>query len=114
MKALILFSTALAVAFCLTPCFADEELSNANLDGLYARSIEQVLRLTPEQIDLGTAALIVSESWSDVLPGRRYQEQLDDMAIEIRSRLKEEGIPLGAAAIRVINDYFYKLSLIHI
>jgi tetratricopeptide (TPR) repeat protein len=116
MKTLFLPAIILAVAFVSTPSTAgstsspqaEESLANKDLEGLYARSIEQVLRLPPEEIDLGTAALIVSESWSNVLPGRRYQQQLDDMAIEIRSRLQEKGIPLGAAAIQVINDYLYK------
>ncbi|MGA2071369.1 MAG: tetratricopeptide repeat protein [Sedimentisphaerales bacterium] len=88
-------------------CFADEPLANANLEGLYAKSIEQVLRLSPEQIDTGTAALIVSEAWSDMVAGRRYQQQLDDIATEIRSRLKAKDTPMGAAAIPVINDYLF-------
>ena len=86
-------------AFCLTICStiilavtpslsADEPLANANLEGLYAKSIESVLRLPPEQIDLGTAVLIVSEAWSDMVAGRRYQQQLDNIATEIRNRLK--------------------------
>lgn len=107
MKTIFLVITGIVVACVSAPCLADEQLANKNLEGLYARSIEQVLRLPPEEIDLGTAALIVSESWSNVLPGRRYQQQLDDMAIEINSRLKEKNIPLGPAAISVINDYLY-------
>jgi len=88
-------------------CFAQEPMANANLDGLYARSIEQVLRLPPEQIDTGTAALIVSEAWSDMVAGRRYQQQLDDIATEIRSRLKAKNTPMGVAAIPVINNYLF-------
>ncbi len=88
-------------------CFAEEPLANANLDGLYAKSIEAVLRLPPEQIDLGTAALIVSESWSDMVAGTKYQQQLDDIAVEIRSRLKAKNTPMGAAAIPIINDYLF-------
>jgi tetratricopeptide (TPR) repeat protein len=107
MKSLFWLIIGLVVAFVSTPCMAEEPLANKDLEGLYAKSIEQVLRLPPEEIDLGTAALIVSESWSNVLPGRRYQQRLDDMAIEIRSRLKEKGIPVGAAAIPVINDYLF-------
>ncbi len=96
-----------AVALVATPCFSEEPLANANLEGLYARSIEQVLRLPPEQIDTGTAALIVSEAWSDMVAGRRYQQQLDDIATEIISRLKAKDTPLGAAAIPVINNYLF-------
>jgi len=88
-----------------TLCLADEPLANDNLSGLYVRSIEQVLRLKPDQIDIGIAALIVSEAWSDMVAGRRYQQELDDMAIEIRSRLKTD--KPGANAIPVINAYLF-------
>jgi tetratricopeptide (TPR) repeat protein len=88
-------------------CFAAEPMANANLDGLYAKSIEQVLRLSPEQIDTGTAALIVSEAWSDMVAGRRYQQQLDDIATEIRSRLKAKNAQMGVPAIPIINDYLF-------
>jgi tetratricopeptide (TPR) repeat protein len=84
-----------------------EPLSNENKDGLYARSIEQVLRLEPNDVDLGTAALIVSEQWSDMVEGRRYQQALDDMALEIRGRLKEKGLTANYKAIPVINDYLF-------
>ncbi len=87
--------------------FADEPLANANLEGLYVKSIEAVLRLPPEQIDLGTAVLIVSESWSDMVGGRNYQRQLDDIATEIRNRLKAKNAPMGVAAIPIINDYLF-------
>ena len=107
MKTLLLSIIGLTVILALTPCFADEPLANANLDGLYARSIEAVLRLPPEQIDTGTAALIVSESWSDMVAGTKYQQQLDDIATEIRSRLKAKNAPVGVAAIPIINDYLF-------
>jgi tetratricopeptide (TPR) repeat protein len=87
--------------------FAEEPLANANLEGLYVKSIEAVLKLPPEQIDLGTAALIVSESWSDMVAGRNYQQQLNDIATEIRNRLKEKNEPMGVEAIPVINDYLF-------
>jgi tetratricopeptide (TPR) repeat protein len=80
---------------------------NEDRDGLYARSIEQVLRLEPDEIDLGTAALIVSEQWSNVVEGRRYQSDLDDMAFEIRGRLKEKGLQRDEKAIAVINKYLF-------
>ena len=97
----------LTVVLALTSCLADEPLANANLEGLYAKSIEEVLRLPPEQIDLGTAALIVSESWSDMVAGTKYQQQLDDIATEIRNRLKAKNAPMGVAAIPIINDYLF-------
>jgi tetratricopeptide (TPR) repeat protein len=84
-----------------------EPLANENKDGLYARSIEQVLRLEANEVDLGTAVLIVSEQWSDMVEGRKYQSALDDMAIEIRGRLKEKGLTANYKAIAVINEYLF-------
>jgi tetratricopeptide (TPR) repeat protein len=108
MKTFFSLTICSILVLAVTPCLsADEPLANANLEGLYAKSIESVLRLPPEQIDLGTAALIVSEAWSDMVAGRHYQQQLDDMAAEIRSRLKAKNAPMGVAAIPIINDYLY-------
>jgi tetratricopeptide (TPR) repeat protein len=107
MRKLLLEKIAFVVVLLSTLCPAEEPPANKDLQGLYAKSIEQVLRLSPDEIDLGTAALIVSESWSNVLPGRRYQQQLDDMATEIRSRLTAKGAKMGVAAIPVINDYLF-------
>ena len=99
---LCLLSTACAV------CTVQQEpLANENKDGLYAKSIEQVLRLEPEQIDIGIAALIVSEQWSDMVGGRRYQQMLDEMALEIRNRLGAKGLKPNQQAIPVINEYLF-------
>jgi tetratricopeptide (TPR) repeat protein len=98
------------IVFSSTLCLSVEDqepLANANLEGLYVHSIEEVLRLPPEQIDIGTAALIVSESWSDMVAGTKYQQQLNDIAGEIRNRLKAKKLPMGTAAIPVINQYLY-------
>jgi len=85
-----------------------EPLANEDLDGLYAKSIEQVLRMSPDQIDLGTAALIISEKWSDLVHGREHQAQLDNMAMEIRVRLKEKKLKTNHKAIPVINQYLFE------
>jgi tetratricopeptide (TPR) repeat protein len=84
-----------------------EPLANENKDGLYARSIEQVLRLDDKEVDLGTAVLIVSEQWSDVVAGKRYLEALDDMAFEIRGRLNKKKLPANYKAVAVINEYLF-------
>lgn len=86
---------------------ATESLANENRDGLYARSIEQVLRLDDKEVDLATAALIVSEQWSNIVEGKRYLSDLDDMAFEIRGRLKKKGLPVNYKAIAVINEYLF-------
>jgi len=103
----------LLIAFCTTLLItaasagANRPLANENKTGLYARSIEQVLRLSPDDIDLATAVLIISEQWSDNVQGRKYQTMIDDMAAELRKRLDEKTIPLNHQAIPVINDYLF-------
>lgn len=85
----------------------DKPLANNGKSGLYSRSIEQVLRLQEEDVDLATAALIVSEVWSDLVPGRRHLSALDDMALEIRERLKRRRFKPDFRSIPVINEYLF-------
>ena len=82
-------------------------LANENRPGLYARSIEQVLRLQKDEVDLATAALIVSENWSDMVNGRGYITTLDNMAGEIRERFERNGIKTDYRVIPEINKYLF-------
>ncbi len=97
----VLFATA-AVSFG-----GAEPLANEEKSGLYARSIEQVLRLDAEEVDLATAVLIISEQWNDNVYGRRYISKIDDMALEIRSRLEAKRLKANYKAIAVINKYLF-------
>jgi tetratricopeptide (TPR) repeat protein len=83
-------------------------LANQNKRGLRISSIEEVLQLNDRDIDLGTAALILSEQWSEVVHGLRYRAQLDEMAQEILARLKEQGLRPNFRAIPVINHYLFE------
>jgi len=96
-----------ALLFILSYVTFAAPLANENLDGLYVRSIEHILRMEPEEIDIGTAALIVAEQWSDMVHGRRYQTKLDEMAYEIQARLYKEGLENSYKAVQVINDYLF-------
>jgi tetratricopeptide (TPR) repeat protein len=108
------FSAIICILVLLPALFARgrQPLANEGKDGLYARSIEQVLRLREDQVDLATAALIISEYWSDnwskIVNGRIYLSRLDDMALEIRNRLRAKKIEMDFRAIPVINDYLFK------
>jgi len=88
-------------------CFGREPLANEDKAGLYARSIERVLRLDETEVDLATAVLIISEQWNDNVYGRRYLAKLDDMAFEIRDRLKADELKANYKAIAVINEYLF-------
>jgi len=87
--------------------YGQEPLANEGKQGLYVRSLYQVLRLEPDQVDLATAALIISERWSDLVHGRRHLQELDDMAYEIRERIEQRGINAQYKVIEIINDYLF-------
>ena len=86
-------------------------LANEGKVGLYARSIEQVLRLRDNDVDLATAVLISSELWSDnwseIVNGRIYLSELDDMALEIREVLSRRKLGADFRAIPVMNKYLF-------
>jgi len=86
-------------------------LANEGKTGLYARSIEQVLRLRENDVDLATAVLISSELWSDnwseIVNGRIYLSKLDDIAREIREMLKRRKLGADFRAIPIMNEYLF-------
>jgi len=82
-------------------------LANRNKAGLYVTRLDQVLRLQDDEVDLATAALIASEHWSGIVPGRHYLEQLDAMALEIRARVVQQRHRMNHHAIPIINDYLF-------
>jgi tetratricopeptide (TPR) repeat protein len=109
-----IFSVIICILLLSTPLFAGRQapLANEGKSGLYARSIEQVLRLDDDQVDLATAVLISSELWSDnwsrIVNGRIYLSRLDEMALEIRDILTQNGIAADFRAIPVINKYLFE------
>ncbi len=82
-------------------------LANARSPGLQARSVEGVLDLRPEEVDLATAALIISERWSQTVYGLRCHSELDAMATEIQDRLRAKRLKADYRAIPVINEYLF-------
>lgn len=107
MKKAILLTICVLLLWAGASASGYEALANEGKNGLYAKSVEQVLRLRPEEVDLATAALIVSEHWSDLVPGLRQLETLDEMAFEIRRRLKEKRLKVNYRAIPIINEYLF-------
>jgi len=107
MKKILLIIVCVLFFTAVVSFSQDESLSNKDKEGLYARSIEQVLRLDDKEVDLGTAVLIVSEQWSNIVEGKRYLANLDDMALEIRARLKKKRLQANYKAVAVINEYLF-------
>ncbi len=105
---------ALALTTCVvllasSACFGRyERLANKGLSGLYARSIERILRLDEDEVDVATAVLIISEEWNDNVLGRRYISKVDEMAWDVLDRLKAKGLKANHKAVPVINDYLFK------
>jgi tetratricopeptide (TPR) repeat protein len=104
----ILLSTIVLVTLPPLAAFGQRgRLANAGKAGLRVTSLEEVLRLSDDQIDLATATLISSEYWSDIVQGRRYLERLDTMALAIQAQLRQRRLPLDQRAIPVINEYLF-------
>ena len=94
-------------AFCLTGSLNAEILSNHNKRGLRSYTIEGVLRLQDDEIDLATAALILSREWGAQRTTHVYRRKIDDMAEAILKKLRKEHVPLDYRAIPVINEYLF-------
>ena len=107
MKKVFLLILSISVFTTSVSFGRDAPLANEDKSGLYARSIEQVLRLSEDEVDLATAALIISERWSDLVNGRRYLSRLDDMALEIRTRLEKKKLKANYRTIPMINEYLF-------
>ncbi len=108
MKKIFLATICILVLTPVLPAQHNAPLANQDKAGLYAKSIEHVLRLNDDEVDLATAALIISEYWSEMVNGRRYQSALDEMALEIRDRLKQQRLRADFRAIPVINKYLFQ------
>lgn len=87
---------------------ARAELANAQLRGLRVHTVEGVLRLKEEQIDLGTAALVISRDWGTTKTLHTYRRKIDTLAEEIQKRLEEKKLTADFRAIPVINQYLFK------
>ncbi|MHC5093239.1 MAG: tetratricopeptide repeat protein [Planctomycetota bacterium] len=82
-------------------------LANRDKRGLRTYSIEGVLRLSEDEIDIGTAALILSREWGTQRTTHVYRRKIDDMAEAILATLKKKHLPLDHRAIDIINHYLF-------
>jgi len=107
MKRTFTIAVTLTSLLCASAVGQSRDLANVGKAGLYVRSLDQVLRLRDDEMDLATATLIASEYWSDLVQGRRYLNELDQMALEIRARVRQQQLRMGFRAIPIINDYLF-------
>ena len=66
----------LLLALATSAALFAEDLANEDIDGLYARSIEKVLRLEDDQIDLATAVLLLSDEWDSSVNRNRFRQKI--------------------------------------
>ncbi len=98
----------LCLLLFVLPSFASAAaLANYGKRGLRAYSIEGVLRLDENEIDLCTAALILSREWGTNKTSHVYRRKIDDMAEDIIERVKDAHVPMNHRAIPIINKYLY-------
>jgi len=83
-------------------------LANVGKYGLDAREFEQILRMNDADVDIATAALILSERWSDDVQGLYYRDKIDEMTSEILDRLEQSRTPINHQAVAVINKYLFE------
>jgi tetratricopeptide (TPR) repeat protein len=101
------FAAMLFIALLSSMAAQAAVLANHNKRGLQVSTIEGVFRLQEDQIDLGTAALILSREWGMQRTTHVYRRTIDDMAEDILDTLKEKRIPVDYRAIPVINRYLF-------
>jgi len=102
-----IFSLLVLVVLCGQCLGVRDKLANYDKRGLGISSIDRVLKLNSDEIDLGTAALLVSKNWSGRTNHRKHRAFIDDIAYEILDRLEKKGKRNDIDAIREINSYLY-------
>ena len=107
MKKIILVVSLLSL-LTFTTSDAAVRFANDGKVGLTVKSIDTVLRLPDNQVDIATATLLLSKQWNPDVSIIRYRAKIDNMAIAVRERMARKRIGIEPAAINVINDYLYK------
>ncbi|RKY14038.1 MAG: hypothetical protein DRP52_01125, partial [Planctomycetota bacterium] len=97
----------LIVLLTLVGTVESATLANCDKRGLRSYTIDGVLHLPDDEIDIGTAALILSREWGTQRTTHVYRRKIDTMAEAILSKLKKKHIPLDYRAIGVINRYLF-------
>jgi len=89
-----------------TPALA--QLSNYNPQGLEATTLEEVLALPDEEIDLATAIMILYKEWDASFDVAGSLEEIDRMALELEARISPGDSP--EKAVSLINQYLFEGS----
>lgn len=106
-RATLFVTAAAAVAMFLTAAAFGASLANGDKQGLRSYTIDGVLRLTDEEIDMGTAALILSREWGAQRTTHVYRAKIDQFAEDILKKLRDKHIRADWRAIPVMNEYLF-------
>ncbi len=98
----------LLLLICIAIPAKASSLANGNKRGLHMYSIDQILRLEEKEIDIGTAALVLSRQWASEKNIQRYRNRIDDMALEVLRRMDAKRIGPDARAIPILNEYLFE------
>ena len=104
-RILVIFLAIIVLAGNLSAYYS---LANSGKRGLHLNSIESILRQREEQIDIATAALLLSRDWGTKKGLRTYRAKIDQMARDIIDTAREQDIELDYHVIPVINKYLFK------
>lgn len=100
--------TAILIAFIICTYAQGFELANQDRLGLGIYSIERTMRLDDEDVDIATAALLVSQEWDDSVNIRWYRSKIDQMATDIyKNASSDNRKPSNIELIKQINSYLY-------
>ncbi len=101
---LLVGATLLTMTLVYAPALA--QLSNYNPQGLKATTLEEVLALPDEEIDLATAILILSKKWDASFDIKESLEEINRMALELRVLIDNEDGP--ERVVSLINRYLFE------
>lgn len=90
------------------PIMVFASLANEDKRGLRIATIDGVFRLPEEEVDLATAALLLSREWGTDKTLFTYRRKIDQMAEEILRRLEDKHLSADYRAIDVVNEYLFK------
>jgi Flp pilus assembly protein TadD len=102
----LLIASLLVVASIGTAVAAESPLANAGRKGLQAKTIDEMLALPEEEIDIGLGALLIGKEYDPDLDVSKYLAQLDQMAHELCARITEEKSPRKLTGL--LNDYIFR------
>ena len=86
---------------------AGPRLANAGRKGLAVKTIDEMLQLPEEEMDVGMGALLISKEYDPRIVIRDRLDQLDEMAQAIRKKIRGETDP--RKIVETINHYLFKV-----